>query len=114
MHNPFITIIALALLFFLARSAWNVHRSADLISNKLSQTEEEADKLRLEQQSLSAKVDNLSTPDGIESELRVKYRAVKDGESVAVIVNNDQASTSNVVAVPEKGWWESFIGWFGF
>lgn len=114
MHNPFVAIVALVLLFFLARSAWNMHRSADSVSTKLAQRSSELEKLREDQANLSAKIDSLSTQTGIESELRTKYRAVKAGESVAVIVGEDQTASSGLATSTEtKGWFDGVLGWFG-
>ena len=114
MHNPLMMLIALALLVFLARAAWNVHRSASTVSAKLSQAQAEADKLTAEQQSLSSQIGDLSTPEGLEAELRMKYRAVKTGESVAVIVTDDQASSSDDTASStQAGLWDRMLGFFG-
>jgi len=124
MHNPLMMLIALALLFFLARAAWNVHRSAGLVSTRLSQAQAEKDKLDAEKQSLSSKIGDLSTPSGLESELRIKYRAVKEGESVAVIVNKDQttssSSPSNLLNSSnssnlsrQMGWWDKMLSMIG-
>ena len=120
MHNPFVTIIALTLLFFLARAAWNVHRSAASASVRLSQAKAEQSTLEAEQKDLSVKIDGLSTPSGLESELRTKYRAVKEGESVAVIVKNDQAtsssavmSTASVQSASSANWWDRTLEFFG-
>jgi len=114
MHNPLMMLIALALLFFLARAAWNVHKSADSVSVKLSQAQAEEEKLKAEQSDLSAQVYKLSTPSGLESELRTKYRAVKEGESVAVIVNDDQATSSSATNTSTtNGWWNKLLGLIG-
>ena len=114
MHNPIVMIVALVLLFFLARSAWNMHRAADLASAKQAQTNMELEKLRANQESLSARIDSLSTPVGLEAELRTKYRAVKDGESVAVIVNTGDTTTTPVEAsAKNSGWFDRVLSWFG-
>ena len=120
MHNPFVTIIALTLLFFLVRAAWNVHRSAASASVRLSQAKAEQSKLEAEQKDLSVKIDGLSTPSGLESELRTKYRAVKEGESVAVIINSNQATTSSTapsgqstVSQPSANLWDRTLEFFG-
>ncbi len=121
MHNPFITILAFVLLFLLARAAWNVHHSANSVSTKLSQAQAEEDKLESEKSDLSGKIAELSSPSGIESELRMKYRAVKDGELVAVIVSNTNNSQSTGSVPDDSGistsgsgsLWSRFLGFFG-
>ncbi len=127
LHNPFIMILGLAILFFVARAAWNVHKSATTVSLKLSQARSEKERLLMEQKNLSSKIDELSTPGGLESELRMKYRAVKAGESVAVIVGSGTPGTSSELGVTGQesgsgtgsgageggGFWSRVLGLFG-
>lgn len=110
--SPITLVLALVLLVFLTRAAWNVHRSADVASAKLSQAQSEVDDLKAQQSNLSEKINYLSTPAGVETELRTKYRAVKQGESVAVIVGED-ATTSVATSTQEIGWWGRVLQFVG-
>jgi len=60
-------------------------------------------------------VSRLSTDEGIEAEIRSKYPAVKQGESVAVIIgdsnldssSNDTATSS--IQIVHTAWWEKVL-----
>ena len=84
---------------------------------RLNEAQSELAKLRDRQGDLSAKVGFLSTDQGVESDLRTKYLAVKTGESVAVIVGSPtsslaQASSSQSVETNE-GWFTRMLHWIG-
>jgi cell division protein FtsB len=103
LSSPF-TLFALVIVFVvLARAAWNIHGKAVLSDARLHEAQSELNKLHSRDVDLSAEVDRLSTPAGIEAELRSKYRATKNGESVAVIVDDQvgnaiEASSSETVS----------------
>jgi len=122
--SPFTLIVALIILGFLVRAAWNIHGKAALAGKHLDQTESEITKLQASQADLSAKTADLSTEAGIEAELSEKYRAVAPGESVAVIVDPmspnvtngtdaNAASSSASLKAPTQGWWQSLLRMLG-
>ncbi len=84
---------------------------------RLETAQIELQKLEEHRSVLANKIQYLSTEQGIEAELRTKYRAVREGESVAVIVENDQVasalqvSSSSESDVLQKV--ETKRGWFG-
>ena len=116
-YSPIGIVIGCIVLFLLARGAWDIHQKALLAEQRLDQAKTELSDLERQQQSLSSSINQLSTPAGIEAELREKYHAVKEGESVAVIV--DQASSSeigvatNSSSTPELSWWGDIMQFIG-
>jgi len=92
--SPFMFVAGLIILVLLGRATWNIHKSDETVSVKTAETQAEIDRLEVQKTDLTSKIDQLSSPDGIESELRTKYRGTKEGESVAVILD-DSASTSS-------------------
>ena len=118
LQSPIAIIVAIILLVILARAAWGIRVKAIASATRLSQAESELSKLKAHEKDLSDQVRYLSSESGIESELRTKYRAVKDGESVAVILDRSQtasvedaSSTNQTVA--SVGWWQRLIEFFG-
>jgi hypothetical protein len=109
--SPVAFIIFLIVLILMGRSAWNMHLSASASKSRLEDSRLALDRLRGEKKHVSDKIDVLSTPEGVESELRSKYRAVRDGESVAVIIDDVQSDTSNEATTTEEilGWREKFL-----
>ena len=114
--SPFMFIAGLIILVFLTRAAWNIHKSDEAVSIKAAETQAEIDRLEAQKTDLSGKIDQLSSTGGIESELRTKYRAVKEGESVAVILDDSTGSASSTVAgnggvassTSGQSWWSRF------
>ena len=117
MSSPFVLVVAIILFIILARAAWNIHIKAGAGVAKLDQAETELAKLQARQSDLSNQVSYLSSENGVEAELRSKYRGVKEGESVAVIVddqsNTQAAAVSNASDTPPIGWWQRFLRFFG-
>jgi hypothetical protein len=85
----------------------------------LSQAQAELAGLEQQKESLSDSISYLSTPAGMEAELRDKYHAVKAGESVAVIVDDASSSSSSgasseASSTPSSGWWSGLLNFIGF
>ena len=109
-RSPLMMIVAIVLFVILAKAAWNIHEKAALSGARLEQAHNELLKLQARQQDLSGKVAFLSTDQGVESELRTKYLAVKDDESVAVITDPDVSTTSTITpVVMQEGWFTRFL-----
>jgi len=111
--SPITLVLALVALGFFAKAAWNVHQKAELSAARLAQAQHEFAKLQERQRDLSFKVERLSTEEGIEAEIRTKYRAVKADESVAVIVDDksttaDLASAGNASTTGSNSDWSNF------
>ena len=112
--------ILVIFLFVLSRAAVNIHSKAVVSEATLVQTQAELSKLKERQLEMSSKVAYLSTEQGIEAEARTKYHAVREGESVAVIVDDAQtaaalnASTAIGSASSTPSWWRKILQVIGF
>ncbi|MFA6553992.1 MAG: hypothetical protein WCS89_00600 [Candidatus Paceibacterota bacterium] len=119
--SPITLLGFLILFFFLFRAAWSVHEKAVLSELKLKTAQIELNKLEAHQRDLSNQIGYLSTEQGIEAELRTKYRAVKEGELVAVIVDNNQnvanisavTATTTATTTESNGWGRRLLRMFG-
>ncbi|MEN9912805.1 MAG: hypothetical protein RLY66_213 [Candidatus Parcubacteria bacterium] len=120
--SPVAMVLGAVLLAVLAKAGWNIYEKAHLSSERLEQAQAELAKLRDRESKLSETVGYLSTERGLENEIRSKYHAVKEGESVAVIVD-ESASTAQRAAAAEAasvqatstiGWWGRMLRVFGF
>ena len=92
-----------------------MHKSADMIGTKLEHTNNELTSLQIEKANLASKIDSLSSPSGVEYQLRTKYRAVREGESVAVIIDSSATTSSSSENDTQsgKGWWNGVMSFFG-
>lgn len=114
-NSPVTLVIALILCFILSKAAWGVYEKATATQVRLSQVQSELVKLEDRHKVLTGKVTLLSTDEGVEAEMRTKYRAVKDGEFVAVIVDTKTLPALAISAstTTQKGLWGRFWGWTG-
>ena len=119
--SPFFLIVILIVFVFLVKAVWKMRERVMTSSERLNTTNAELAKLEDHRSELSNKIKYLSTEQGIEAELRTKYRAIREGESVAVIVNSDESTTtadsyasSSQVIKSDVGWWSRFWKSLGF
>ncbi len=109
LYSP-VTLILIAILFiFLLNSTWNVYGKDRLSRQNLEREKNELKKLILREENLASSLDYLKTDQGIENEIRSKFRVVKDDEKVAVIVDEQ---TPIVSTTTEKhGFWYDLFHW---
>ena len=109
-RSPIMLCIGIVLFVVLAKAAWNIHEKAAVSGARLDQAQHELLKLEERKQDLSGKVAFLSTDQGVESELRTKYLAVKGDESVAVITDAESSTTAtSTPIVVQEGWFTRFL-----
>ncbi len=113
--------ITLGVVLFVMILTWHgvrvIHDKAVASQVKLDEAEAQLAKLQSRHTDLSSKIAYLSTDEGKEAEVRSKYHAVKEGESVAVIVDaNEQAAVVNAATAPTapaKKWWQKVLDLIG-
>jgi cell division protein FtsB len=123
--SPITLVVVIVVFIFLVKVVWNMRER--LISSKLRLETAQSELAKLEDHriALANKIQYLSTEQGIEAELRTKYRAVREGESVAVIVDNDQVATvvqngsgigseMGTTKQSKKSWFGKFMEFIGF
>ena len=119
-YSPIGILVAFVVLVLLIRGGLSIHQKAIIAQIRLNQTQTELENLQQQQLSLTNSISQLSTPEGIEAALREKYHAVKQGESVAVIVdsqnisNNQSSSSQDVMATPSRSWFGNILNIIGF
>jgi cell division protein FtsB len=120
MRGSAATLVFVAILFvFLARATWNLYSRVDTSAAKLAQAQTELAILKSRESNLARKVGYISTQQGIEAEIRSKFHAVKEGESVAVIIDDKDRTRQNQAAVvgsasttatTTRSWWRRLFG----
>ena len=104
----------LAVIFI--KATWNVYEKERTSRDYVSSAQAQLDKLTLQKTNVSNAVAALRTSQGVEAEIRKKFRVVKDGEQIAVIVDDSATVSSDVTTATssEKGFWQGIAGFFGF
>ena len=119
LSSPMLFIVALIFFIVLARAAFGIYKKVQISNVKLDQARRELIRLQERQADLGSQVTRLSTDEGIEAEIRTKYKGVRSGESVAVIIGDDVpvSSTSNAsstaVSTASVGWFAGLLQKFG-
>ena len=107
--SPITIALLLVVCSILIKASTNLNKKSNLGAEKLQQAQAELQKLKDRQSDLTFKVEHLSSDEGLESEIRAKYRAVKDGESVAVIVDDEKAAVIEASTTPETSFWRRLL-----
>lgn len=108
---------ACVLVIILGRATWNIYAKARASTAALERMQGETARLEERRDDLAAKVGRLSTDQGLEAEIRARYHAVRQGESVAVIISDDTAAVvdaSATQATTTLGWWGRMLQAIGF
>lgn len=106
-YSPFTLFLIFLVFLVLLRALWGVYKKEVISAQYLQKEQEQLTAILSRQRELAQSVDYLKTDKGVESEIRSKFRVVREGESVAVIVDNDATTTSQIQATTtqQQGWW---------
>lgn len=113
MYSPVTIGLLFVITFFMFRSAIGVHNKAIVSREAFDRASRELAKITSDEANLANSIDYLSTPAGVETEIRKKFRAVKPGESIAVILE-DASSSGTATSTAKRGFWGRMWGWIGF
>lgn len=118
--SPISLVVAGIVLVVLVKATWNISSKTIQSAEKLAQAQAELARLNERQSELQGRVGLLSTDQGIEAEIRTKFRAVREGESVAVIVDEDDGpavallGSENIISTSTDGWFRRMLRRLGF
>ena len=114
MHSRAALSVLGILVILLGGSALSVYeKSRDVVRNKRL-AEDNLESLKKKQAELKEKIDGLKTDAGMEEAIRDKYRAVKEGEGLIVIVDENASASGSRSAPPEKNWWQAVKDFFTY
>lgn len=93
------TLIILVLLFVISSSsAYKMYEKARDTGNNLDKALKEQESLKMKEMELNGHLGQLKTESGVEKEIRKKFRVVKAGEGVIIVVGDK----TNEAAVTES------------
>lgn len=116
LYSPLTLIALMVVLIVLGKATWNVYQKERLSFDHLERQKSELEKLALREKNLAQAIDYLKTDEGVEAEIRSKFRFAREGESIAVIIDPN-ASTAEIIApvtqaTTSPGFWKRVFGWF--
>ncbi|MEK9184751.1 MAG: septum formation initiator family protein [Patescibacteria group bacterium] len=112
LYSPWIIFILLFILLIGLDAVWNIYKKEQISKNNLVLAQQNLDKLKSRYDILKSEVDWLSTPEGIEEEIRNKFSVVKEGEQVAIIVESKNTPTTTPEVLKTETLWDKIVGWF--
>ena len=105
-------VVLMLMLLFVGKATWNVYDKLETSEGNLEMAERDIEKLKLRKNALASQIQYLQTEQGVEAEIRQKFRLVKEGEQIAVIID-DNIELPTATTTENKSFWSSFKGWFG-
>lgn len=112
-YSPIILLLLAIAFVLLFRGVIGVYKKERLSMQNLERDRIELDKLISRQENLATSLNYLKTEQGIESEIRSKFRAVKEGEKVSVIIDEQASDISTTSTSTMKGgFWHRMFNWF--
>src|SRR5574343_124404 len=107
-HSPYFLVIFFILFFSVLKGTYGVYMKDKMSFEKLNIEKIENKKLLERKNNLTNSINYLKTDQGIESEIRSKFRAVKEGESVTVIVDRKNETNNTATTTEKKSWYSWF------
>lgn len=111
LYSPFTLVFLTGVLILLASGVWGVYKKNELSIENFEKEKMELAKLTARQKNLASSIEYLKTEQGIENEIRTKFRAVKEGEQVAVIIDNEQIASQTPPSSPKRSKWSAVFHW---
>lgn len=103
LYSPIVLTILTIVLAGILWGVFGIYKKAELSAQNLEKEKKDLARLVIRQKNLTQSLDYLKTDQGVEDEIRTKFRAVKDGEMVAIIIDNPTTSPA-VVATTTSFW----------
>jgi cell division protein FtsB len=107
LYSPLMRLVLAVLVIFVARGAWNVYGKQSHSRESYERVVAEYEKLKERHTALVRDIEKLDTEQGKEEEIRKKFRLVKEGENIAIIVDESNKAPKEATTT-EKGFWTSF------
>ena len=113
LQSPLLAVFLVLVLIWLCFVVFRVslkYREAATLRN---QYRNELTELQKKETDLNSKITNLSTERGLEAEVRNRYRVVRPGEQLVIVVDNTSATTAETID-EKPSFWEKFLKFVGF
>lgn len=115
LYSPLTLIFLGLILMVLVRAGWGVYHKERVSKENLERQKVELEKLALREENLAQSINYLKSEEGVEAEIRSKFRLAKEGESVAVIIDNEAPTTTTsqaTISTISAGFWGKLLNWW--
>ncbi|MBU1558134.1 septum formation initiator family protein [Patescibacteria group bacterium] len=104
--------VLLVLIFFVGKGAWGAYSDVILTKENKEIAEQQLRELEEREAKILDEILDLKTEEGQEREIRNKYRVVKEGEHMIMIV--DEKNSNYLNTEEDKNFWKKTKEFFGF
>lgn len=112
-YSPVVLIVLVLVLAFLIRGSWNLRDKAIISKGNLEREKIELQKIVDRKNNLESSIEYLKTDQGVENEIRSKFRATREGEKLAVIIDDNSTTTSTSSPIDVRhGFIYRLLNWF--
>ncbi len=111
MYSPITFIVFIVLIGIGGWNTWDMYHKSRKTEDALAKTQEAYANLENREEFLNDKIKTLSTPAGIESEIRERFGVAKADEEVIVVLSDEEEGS---LVTDEAGFWERFKNWFSW
>ncbi|MCK5022138.1 MAG: hypothetical protein KAR54_02730 [Candidatus Pacebacteria bacterium] len=109
-----VNFILLCIVLFLIKNVFDIYQGEKLSSINREHSESVFAGLENKSNLIEEEIKLLKTEKGIEAEIRDKFRVVREGEQMAVIINSDKSLDKEKLKKKKDGLWEHFLDFFSF
>ena len=109
-QTPWVAVILIALIVLAAISVVHAFTKERIAMKLLNDQKSELSQLNAKQSDLSQKINDFSTPRGLEGQVRDQYRVVKPGEQLVIVVDNG----TPLAPPPKPTFWQNLMRFLGF
>jgi cell division protein FtsB len=102
-------VVILAAIVLAGRATWSVYQKEKISQLNLHRLQGEIAELKQKEDYIKSGINRLGTARGIEEEIRQKFKVVKGGEAMAILIDDETAITATST---EKGFWSTIVDVF--
>lgn len=112
--KPALVLMGIVLMSLLY-ATWNMYQKSIAPQSNFKHASERLEDLKVRELNLLARIEVLSTEEGIEQELRQKFGYVREGEEVVMIVDNrEDTPLYSDISTEDESFFQKLMHVFGF
>ena len=99
-----VVVILVVLVVILGKATWSVFSKSSATNEKLERARQEREHLEEREEFLIREIERLSTEEGIEEEIRIRFGIAKEGERMFVVTDVKESTSTDEI---KRGFWAS-------
>ena len=107
-----VLILLAGLVILAGKNVFEVYKNEQTSHRNKEKSEEVFASLENRNNLIAAEIESLKTEKGIEAEIRNKFRVVKEGEQLAIIINSDKDKKKEIQSSDTEKIWTKILKFF--